>query len=79
VPVLFKVATIFWATIALLPMPLKTNLPDEAAMHSTAFTKSSLMKAASPAIPASWIASVRDAVSVISCFDFFSTGAIYFN
>ena len=39
VPVLLKVATIFWAIIALLPMPLTTSRPFDAAMLSTAFTK----------------------------------------
>jgi hypothetical protein len=43
-PVEFSVATIFCATMALLPMPLTTIRPLQLARQSMAFSKSSLMK-----------------------------------
>jgi hypothetical protein len=47
VPVEFKVATIFCAMIALLPMPLITSLPLQEWMASIALTKSPLTKCCS--------------------------------
>src|SRR5687768_7183042 len=50
VPVELRVATIFWAITALLPIPLITTRPLHPAIAFTAFSKSSLIKAVSPAI-----------------------------
>jgi hypothetical protein len=65
VPVEFRVATIFCAITALLPIPLITSRPLQVTMASTAFSKSVLMNALRPWMDWASICIVRRAVCLM--------------
>src|SRR5690242_16413536 len=65
VPVEFRVATIFCAITALLPIPLTTRRPLQFTIAWTAFSKSSLMKELRPWMDWASICIVRRAVCLM--------------
>ena len=65
VPVLFMVATIFCAIIALLPIPVMMTLPFEVCMCCTAFAKAESIQSSSAVMAFASILTVRRAASRI--------------
>ena len=65
VPVEFKVATIFCAMFALLPMPETTTLPFELSIKLTTFSKSSVKRFFNPNIELASVSMTCVAISLI--------------